>query len=99
MISTRKRKQIITKLNAFFEQKGKILTQEEYMKQPEVPYRIGIIRKYLRGWPQMVNFLTSYYPKWKEETKTVVKEVPVKEEPAVDPLEALRRVDFESENE
>lgn len=80
---TRKRKQMIYRLNKFFEAEGKILTEQEYMAHGRVPFRIGVIKKYLRSWPSMVAYIKTKYPYWKEET---VKKEPVKESK---PLEAF----------
>lgn len=87
VISTRKRKMMITKLNNFFRSQGKLLTEAEYMQMGSVPYRIGTIKKFLRNWPAMIAYIKVMYPEWERKAASV-KEKPVKK----DPLEALRSV-------
>lgn len=57
------------------------------MAQPSVPYRIGIIKKYLRSWSGMVAYLNAYYPKWKKQKPKPKPKVVKKEEAA--PLKAF----------
>jgi hypothetical protein len=65
MSTVRKRKNMLRKLNQYFESEGKVLTEREY-KAVGGPYRIAAINKYIGTWPRMVHFLAFYYPQWKE---------------------------------
>lgn len=64
---------MLKKLNTYFLNEGKILTEKEYMAEAHVPYRIIMIQKYLGGWPRMLSYLNFYYPRG-----TTVPEVEVK---------------------
>ena len=66
MSSLRKRKMMLKKLNTFFENEGRLLTEKEYMAFVGVPYRLAMIDKFMGGWSRMINFLGFYYPRWKD---------------------------------
>lgn len=89
---------MIAKLNKFFQIKGRLLTEAEYMQEPTVPYRTGVIKKYLRSWPAMIAYIKAIYPEWGEKRFSPTKPVnpenfqkPVES----DPLEALRAIKAE----
>jgi hypothetical protein len=72
---------MIRKLNTFFETQGKILTEKEYKAHVGVPYRLVTIQKFLGGWPRLVNYLETYYPKWKGQAPEMPEEVNFPERP------------------
>lgn len=81
MISVRKRKTMLKKLNTFFNNEGGVLLSEhEYSLNPRTPYRLMLIKKYMGGYIKMIYFLEHYYPHWANS--------PIKEESAID-LSAL----------
>jgi len=97
MISTRKRKTMLKRLNAYFVASGKIPTEREYNTGGAVPYRSTMIEKYLGGWNKMVHYLQFYYPQWRVEAPTapaVAMEAAVaatKEAPAKKPVSAFKK--------
>ena len=74
MISVRKRKMMLKKLHAFFENRGKFLTEREYKAAVGAPYRLALITKYLGGYHRLRYYMSFYYPQWKEDA--VVEEKP-----------------------
>jgi hypothetical protein len=85
MSTVRKRKNMLRKLNRYFESEGKVLTEREY-KVKGGPYRLQAINKYIGTWPRMIHFLSFYYPQWKVvEVEAVKVEVPEVEVVVVKP--------------
>lgn len=94
MSTVRKRKLMLRKLNTYFEHKGKILSEREYMQETQPPFRIYAIKKYLGGWPRMQAYLKYYWPAWAG--KTVEEVAPPKEDAPKINLDALKEFDNES---
>jgi len=72
MISTRKRKIMLKKLNDYFATYKKIPSEKEYATRKDAPYRSAMIVKYLGGWNKMIYYLGFYYPQWKVVAAPVV---------------------------
>jgi hypothetical protein len=64
MSTVRKKKNIIRRLNAYFQNQGKILTEREYREAIGTPFRLVLIEKFLGPWPRVVSSVKHYYPSW-----------------------------------
>ena len=74
MISSRKKKLVVKKLNTFFEANRGIPTKAEYRLKASVPFTLAQLDSYLGGYERAVMFVKQYFPKWKE--PVVVQEAP-----------------------
>lgn len=99
MSSVRKRKNMLRRLNTYFENHGELIGEREYSKDPSAPFRLYSIKKYLGGWNRMVYYLGFYYPRWKAPAvvtpedglkEAIVEKTVETKKPKTDPLEALR---------
>ena len=69
MMTVRKRRIILKKLNAFFENQEKILTEIEYKNVGGTPVRLALINKFFFSYDKMVVQLKRFYKNWEIQAK------------------------------
>lgn len=74
---------MVKKLGLYFNRKGKILSEKEYMAAIAPPFRVELIKKYFGRWARMEGAVKSAYPRFADVEPEV-------EAPAQDPAAAMR---------